>query len=65
MRLGDDVREVCLKSYFDLCKEKAAKKFINWRIQQASIIKDESMKRVIRIKRLLNYKKYNREESIL
>ena len=33
MRLGDDVREVCLKSYFTLCKEKAAKKFINWRIQ--------------------------------
>jgi hypothetical protein len=32
IRVGDDVREVCLKSYFHLCKEKAAKKFMDWRI---------------------------------
>ena len=31
-KMGDEVREVALKSYFHYCKEQAAKKFIEWRI---------------------------------
>ena len=64
MRVGDDVREVCLKSYFHLCKEKAARKFIDWRIEQAKLIQDKSLKRALRLRRLSNFDKFNKEESI-
>ena len=33
MRLTDEVRDHALKAYFHYCKEKAAKNFIEWRIQ--------------------------------
>ena len=33
MALDDEVRDVALKSYFHLCKEKNAKGFIDWRIR--------------------------------
>ena len=38
MRLGDEVRDVALKNYFHFCKERAAKAFIEWRIQQAELL---------------------------
>ena len=31
--MGDDVRDIALKEYFKLCKEKSAKRFIDWRIK--------------------------------
>lgn len=33
LRLTDEVREVALKNYFHYCKEKAAKIFIDWRVE--------------------------------
>ena len=33
LRLSDEVREVALNKYFQFCKEKAAKSFIEWRIK--------------------------------
>ena len=37
MRLTEDVREHALKTYFHYCKEKAAKNFIDWRMEQAKL----------------------------
>lgn len=33
LRLTDEVREVALNNYFHYCKEKAAKNFIDWRME--------------------------------
>lgn len=52
IRVGDDVRECALKNYFHLCKEKAAKRFIEWRVEQAQLIKDPIMRQALRLRRL-------------
>ena len=33
MRLSEEVREATLTSYYRFCKERAAKAFIEWRIE--------------------------------
>ena len=35
MKMTEEVRDHSLKAYFHYCKEKAAKSFIFWRMQQA------------------------------
>lgn len=52
---SDDVREHALKAYFHYCKEKAAKNFIDWRIEQAEFMKDPVTKRALRLRRLANF----------
>lgn len=58
--LSEEVREVTLKQYFHFCKEKAAKRFIDWRIEQAKI-EDRAVKRAIRIRRLTNHNLHKEE----
>ena len=64
IRLSDEIREVVLESYFHYCKEKAAKTFIDWRIQQAEFAKDPVMRKALRICRLSSYLIYNKEDEI-
>ena len=62
--MGDDVRDIALKEYFKLCKEKSAKRFIDWRIKQAEYMKDPMMRIALRISRLTYIDKYSIEDSI-
>lgn len=54
MTIEDSARDQALKSYFSLCKERAAKTFIEWRIEQARILKQNpELKRPLRLRRLV------------
>ena len=64
MNISDDLREYALKSYFHLCKEKAAKRFIEWRLEQAELVRDPVMRQALRLRRLSEDPKFNKEESI-
>ena len=58
------MRDVVLENYFHYCKEKAAKSFIEWRIQQAEFAKDPVLRRALRIRRLSSYLLYHKEDEI-
>ena len=65
MGLGDEVREVALKSYFHLCKEKQAKAFIDWRIEVAELCRDQSLKQALRLRLIASKMKHeDKEEQI-
>ena len=64
MRLNDEVRDHALKAYFHYCKERHAKAFIEWRVQQAQLAKVPEKKKALRLRRLHNFHKYDKEESI-
>ena len=64
MNIEDDLREFVLQSYFHLCKEKAAKRFIEWRLEQAELVRDPVMRQALRLRRLSQDPKFNKEESI-
>ena len=62
--MTDEVRDHTLKAYFHYCKEKAAKLFLEWRILESKIVKDSSKKKALRLARITNFKKYDKEEEI-
>ena len=59
MRMGDEVREFALKTYFHLCKERGARSFMEWRIKQAEIMKDPVMRKALRLRQMNNIENYN------
>ena len=67
MSLEDEARDVALKNYFSLCKEKAAKSFIEWRMEQAKLLKDNpTLKKALRYRRLLiNQSTFVRKEKTM
>lgn len=62
--LTEAVREKTLKLYFHICKEKAAKKFIEWRIEQAQVTQNRAIKKAIRLRRLTDFHRFEKEEAI-
>lgn len=64
VNMDEEVREHALKTYFHYCKEKAAKNFINWRMEQAKIVKIPELRAALRYRRLGNFKKYDKEEDM-
>ena len=64
MRLGEEAREATLTSYFRFCKERAAKAFMDWRIQQSNLVKNPNIAKALRLRRLSSVKIYDKEETI-
>ena len=65
MRLGDEERDEALKSYYTLCKEKSAVAFIEWRMEQARLLAEHPyLKKALRLRRLINYEKFDKEKDI-
>ena len=65
LKLGDEVRDEALKSYYKLCKEKAAVGFIQWRIEQARLqAENPYLKKALRLRRLISFQKYNKEQEL-
>ena len=61
--LNDEVRDVALKRYFKLCKERSAQAFIEWRMEQKKIQEDNPcMKKALRLRRLINRTQCERKE---
>ena len=63
MQLTDEVREHALKSYFHYCKEKAAKNFLDWRIQLAAFEISPEHKKALSYRRLSNLDRYEQKEK--
>lgn len=61
---SDEVRDFALKAYYHYCKENGARCFIEWRQTLFDLEKDEAVYKALRIRRLMNFHKYDLEESI-
>lgn len=62
MSIPQEVRDASLKAYYKLCKERGAKKFIEWRMEQARLQACYPYyQKAIRIRRLVNFEKFNLE----
>ena len=64
LRLSEEVREATLTSYYQFCKERAAKAFIEWRIEQANLVKNPSTAKALRLRRLSIQAMYKKEDVI-
>ena len=62
--IKDDLRDHFLRQYFHMCKEKAATKFLEWRMMQGDLLKVQGMKKIIRNARLFSAVKYDTEYVI-
>ena len=57
------MRDVALKRYFKLCKERAAQAFIEWRMEQKKIQENNPcLKKALRLRRLMNRTQCERKE---
>lgn len=65
MSIEPEVKEQSIKAYYLFCKERGAKNFIQWRIEQARLQACYPyFKKALRLRRLVNYEKYNLENVL-
>lgn len=65
MSIDDELRDESLNAYYLLCKEKGAHSFMHWRIEQQKLQKRfPFLKKALRLRRLIAFDKFNKEEHI-
>lgn len=62
--IPEDLRDHCLGQYFHMCKEKAATRFFEWRLQQKELYKVDGLRDIIWRARLSSHTKFDLEHII-